>query len=321
MFNKIIPINKMKDDPILPHPKHLHLTNVFIPDAQTYAVSVEDPRKIGDKNAYVCYTVRCTRKAENTSTIVMRRYSDFDWLCEHLKIAHPSCVVPQIPEKTLTGNFDEGLMAFRARELTRFLQRVLAHPVMSSDEAVQFFISATEEDFAARRSQKESKEGFFASFMRAASTALGSQEDPDPWFAEKADQVLSREILLTQMLQTVQKMILQYQGISRSLAEHVASLRDFIKDFDECSLRTTIEKNIQGLEQTKELVDDMVCELSVTVSGNLLDYIHELQSINSLIERRIPLLRAYLNANKDGNAGDKAEEAKSKKKRQEGENK
>jgi len=308
MLAKLI---KIKDDPILPQPKYLHLPQVYVPDTQTYAVSVEDPKKVGDKNAYVSYTVRCTRKAENSSTLVTRRYSDFEWLCEHLKIAHPSCVVPQVPEKSLSGNFDEGLMAFRARELTRFLQRILSHPVLSSDDAVQFFIGATEEDFAQRRAQKDDKEGFFASLKRAASTALGAPDDPDTWFADKANEVLSREVLLTQMLQVVQRMILQYQGLSRTLVEHVASLRAFAESTDEGSLKTCIENNINGLEQTKELIDDMVCELTVTVSGNILDYIHELQAINGLIERRIPLVRAYTSASKEGGEDtSKSDEAK-----------
>lgn len=80
----------------------VQLPVVFAPDTQNYSVVVENPRKVGDKNAYVAYTVRVTRTAENTTTVVDRRYSDFDWLCEHLKASHPSCVVPQIPEKTFS---------------------------------------------------------------------------------------------------------------------------------------------------------------------------------------------------------------------------
>jgi len=299
-------LNKLKDDPILPNPKSLHLPQVYVPDNSVYIVSVENPRKVGDKNAFVAYTVKVTRRAENTTTVVDRRYSDFDWLCERLKLLHPSCVVPQIPEKTIGGNFDEGLMAFRARELTRFLQRILAHPLMTNDEVVQFFITATEGAFAEKRNQKDGpqKEGFFSSLMRAASTAMGVQEDPDPWFKEKADDVLSREILLTQLLQTVQRMIMQYQALSKVLASHVSTLRDFMTGLDTMALKDVFEADCQALGHTKELVDDMVCQLSVTVNGNILDYIHELQAINSLIERRVPLVRAYVAASKEGDASE-----------------
>jgi len=303
-------LSKIKDDPILPAPKLLHLVPVFIPDTSSYVVSVENPRKIGDKNPYVAYTVKTTRKAENSTSIVERRYSDFEWLWELLRVTHPSCVVPQIPEKTISGNFDEGLMAFRARELTRFLQRVLAHPLMSTDEAVQFFITASEADFAARRSRKESKEGFFASLKRVASTAMGAQDDPEPWFKEKADEVLGREVLLTQMLQTVQRIILQYQQLRKLIIVHVETYRSFLEYFDGASTKDAVQKFCQNLDQTKNLIDDYLCELSVTVSGNILDYIHELQSINSLIERRVPLLRAYLSASKGAASGSAEASAK-----------
>jgi len=302
--------SKIKDDPILAEPKYLHLTHVFLPDQSNYVVSVENPRKIGDKSAYVAYTVKVTRRQENTTTIVDRRYSDFDWLWEYLKVAHPSCVVPQIPEKTLYNNFDEGFMAFRARELTRFLQRILSHPLMSTDDAVQIFITATEDEFAQKRKEGVPKEGFFASLFRAASTALGAQEDPDPWFKQKADDVLDREIALTQLLGTVQKMVITYQTLAKTLTAHISQLRDFMTTIDKEPLRDVFETNCQALGRTKELIEDMVCQLSVTVNGNLLDYIHELQAVNGLIERRVPLVRAYLAANKEGDST-KLQEAQS----------
>lgn len=67
-----------------------------------YTVNVENPEKVGEKNSYVVYTVRSTKTADNTTAVQQRRYNDFMWFYEHLKTAHPSCVVPQIPEKTLS---------------------------------------------------------------------------------------------------------------------------------------------------------------------------------------------------------------------------
>jgi len=302
-------LNKIKDDPILPEPRYIRIPPVFIPDQQNYVVSVENPRKIGDKNAYVSYTVKCTRKAENATTHVERRYSDFEWLWEHLKLAHPTCVVPQIPEKTMSGNFDEGLMAFRAREMTRFLQRVLAHPLMSTDEAVQVFVTASESEFAARRSEKGvfQKDNFITQLKRAATSVLNVQEDPDEWFKDKADDILHREVLLTQMLTTVQRTILSYQGLIKVYNAQAATLREFIKGVDEGHLKSTLENEVKALDDAREIMEDMAFHLSVTVSGNILDYIHELQSIHSLIERRAPYLREYATASKDSSKGQEAQ--------------
>jgi len=294
-------IKSMTEEPaVLAEPKHMHLTPVFNPDTKSYTVSVTNPRKVGEKNAYVAYTVKVLNHSDKSYHEVERRYSDFDWLCEHLKSVHPSCVVPQIPEKTLSGNFDEGLMAFRARELMRFLQRVLAHPIMSEDEAVQTFITADETTFNERRSRKENKEGFLASLKAKASSLAGSGSkidgDPEPWFSERADDVLSREVALTQMVQVVQKMIIQYQAMIKKYDAHIDGLREFITVVGDGSLATALQNQCSALEKTKEYLEDMVCQLTVTVNGNLLDYIHELQSINAVLERRTPLVKAYLSA-------------------------
>jgi len=296
-------LNKIKsltEEPaILAEPRHMKLVPVFCPDTKAYTVTVTNPRKVGEKNAYVAYTLKVLNHSDKSYNEVDRRYSDFDWLCEHLKTAHPSCVVPQIPEKTITGKFDESLMAFRARELMRFLQRVLAHPVMADDEAVQTFITANESEFAARRNRKEGKEssGFFFSLkQKAVNLTTGSKvdNDPEPWFTEMADDVLQREVTLTQMVQTVQKMINQYQAMIKKYVAHVASMRELISSLSAGSLVTAIENQCKALEQTKEYLEDIVCHLTVTVNGNLLDYIHELQAITAVLERRVPLVKTYL---------------------------
>jgi len=300
---------------VLAEPKHMHLLPVFNPDTKAYTVSVTNPRKVGEKNAYVAYTIKTTNHGDKSYHEVDRRYSDFDWLCEHLKTAHPSCVVPQIPEKTISGNFEEGLMAFRARELTRFLQRVLAHPVMAEDEAVQTFITGTEADFAARRNRKDGKESFLAT-LKAKAVGLASggskvDNDPEPWFTEKADDILKREVALTQMVQTSQKMIIQYQMMIKKYTAHIDSLRELMGLITDGTLKTAMENECSTLEQTKEYMDDMVCQLTVTINGNLLDYIHELQAVNAVLERRVPLVKAYLSS-KSGSENSPSPEAQSK---------
>jgi len=296
-------INKLKsltEEPsVLAEPKHMRLVPVFNIDSKTYTVTVSNPRKIGEKNAYVAYTVKVLNHSDKSYSEVDRRYSDFDWLCEHLKTTHPSCVVPQIPEKTISGNFDEGLMAFRARELMRFLQRVLAHPVMAEDEAVQIFITANEPDFAARRNRKDGKASFFTALkQRAVNLTTGSKvdNDPEPWFTEKADDILKREVTLTQMVQTGQKMINTYQAMIKKYDSHIAALRELSSSLSVDSLKTAIDTECKTLEQTKEYLEDLVCVLTVTINGNVLDYIHELQSINAVLERRVPLVKAFLSA-------------------------
>jgi len=294
-------LNKIKSltetPSVLAEPRHMRLVPVFNIDTKTYTVTVTNPRKIGEKNAYVAYTVKVLNHNDKSYSEVDRRYSDFDWLCEHLKTAHPSCVVPQIPEKTLSGNFEESLMAFRARELQRFLQRVLSHPVMAEDEAVQIFITANESDFAARRNRKEGKTNFFTMMKQKAvnlATSSKVDNDPEPWFTEKADDILKREVTLTQMAQTGQKMINQLQTMIKKYDTHASSLRELSSSLSVDSLKTAIETECKTLEETKEYLEDLVCVITVTINGNILDYIHELQAINAVLERRVPLVKTFL---------------------------
>ena len=72
------------------------------PDKSVYDVVVENPQKVGEKKSYVAYTVRTVTTADNKTTEQQRRYNDFFWLYEHLKATHPTCVVPQVPEKTIS---------------------------------------------------------------------------------------------------------------------------------------------------------------------------------------------------------------------------
>jgi len=310
-------LNKIKsltEEPsVIAEPKHMHLHSVFNPDTRAYTVSVTNPRKIGEKNAYVVYTLKVTNHSDKSYNEVDRRYSDFDWLCEQLKTAHPSCVVPQIPEKTITGKFDEGLMAFRARELQRFLQRVLSHPVMSENEAVQTFITANESQFAARRSRKEGGGGFFASLKnRAVNLASGNKvdNDPEPWFTEKADDIEKREVILSQMAQTGQKIINQYQMMIKKSIAHISGLRDLIGALEPGSLVTAMENECKALESTKELLEDIVCQLTMTINGNILDYLHELQAVNAVLERRVPLVKTFLSAQSASEGGSPEAQAK-----------
>jgi len=169
---------------------------------------------------------------------------------------------------------------------------------MGEDEAVQTFISANEADFTARRNRKEGSQGFLNTLkQKAASLTAGGSKvegDPEPWFSEKADDILKREVALTQMVQGVQKMINQYQTMIKKYTAHIASLREFMQILSPGALNTAMSNEVNALEQAKEYLEDMVCQLTVTVNGNLLDYIHELQAINAVLERRAPLVRTFL---------------------------
>jgi hypothetical protein len=100
-----------------------------------YDLLVTNPQKQeGGPRGYVAYTIRVRNLRDNSEMSSFRRYSDFLWLHDRLRAAHPSCVVPPVPEKALGSKFSPELLHYRSRELTRFVQRIAAHPVLVEDE-------------------------------------------------------------------------------------------------------------------------------------------------------------------------------------------
>ena len=210
------------------------------------------------------------------------------------------------PTHTAGGKFDPVLLSYRARELSRFLQRVASHPVLRDDEAVQIFLTASEEDFAERRDRKEEapkeaapKQGFGAK-VKDFGFAMGAKvEDPEPWFDEQRQEVTSREVILTQMLQQAQRIVAQYKQLSLAYAEHATKVRELGEGVSDTDIEACCQRQATGLEKFKELLDDMACQVEITVKGSILDYIRELQAIAEVIDRRVPLVRAYTVANKE----------------------
>ena len=189
------------------------------------------------------------------------------------------------------------------------MQRVVAHPVLREDETVAIFLTAPADEFAARRDRKEDapKSKFMALVKNRASdlgyaVGVSKVDDPEPWFAEQAEEVVAREAVLTQMLQNTQRVISQYKQMAVRYAEQAAKLREFADADGDAALKEHCGRNAAALEHNKELLEDMACQANVTLRGNILDYVRELQAIMEVIDRRAPLVRAYTTANKDATA-------------------
>ncbi|GMM39064.1 Mvp1 protein [Saccharomycopsis crataegensis] len=73
---------------------------------------------------------------------VVRRYSDFVWLYETLLKKYPFRMVPGLPPKRFSGpNTDPLFLERRKRGLSRFLNIVMKHPVLSKEAIVIMFLT------------------------------------------------------------------------------------------------------------------------------------------------------------------------------------
>ncbi|KAI9305329.1 hypothetical protein BJ944DRAFT_265406 [Cunninghamella echinulata] len=97
------------------------------------------PQKQGRIFKHVNYLM----KSQLNQTAVKRRFTEFYILWESLIKRYPLRIVPNIPPKKIQGN--DAFLEKRRRGLTRFMNAIVRHEVLSKDELVQAFL--TNEDF------------------------------------------------------------------------------------------------------------------------------------------------------------------------------
>ena len=108
-------------------------------------VSVTNPTKVGDGlTAYAVYTVSTKNDDpayKKDQSIVVRRYSDFQWLRGRLSTLYPGIVLFPLPEKTVTTSpFQSDFLEHRRSGLETFLKKVVEHPVLATCEDVVMFL-------------------------------------------------------------------------------------------------------------------------------------------------------------------------------------
>ncbi|XP_023584553.1 sorting nexin-9 isoform X2 [Trichechus manatus latirostris] len=111
----------------------------------TFDCVVADPKK-GTKmyglKSYIEYQLTPT----NTNRSVNHRYKHFDWLYERLLVKFGSAIpIPSLPDKQVTGRFEEEFIKMRMERLQGWMTRMCRHPVISESEVFQQFLNFRDE--------------------------------------------------------------------------------------------------------------------------------------------------------------------------------
>ncbi|XP_072542230.1 sorting nexin-9b isoform X2 [Salminus brasiliensis] len=114
------------------------------PETQLDCV-VADPKK-GSKmyglKSYIEYQVT----PNTTNKPVNHRYKHFDWLYERLLDKFGSAIpIPCLPDKQVTGRFEEEFIKMRMERLQAWMTRMCRHPVVSNSEVFQLFLTYKDE--------------------------------------------------------------------------------------------------------------------------------------------------------------------------------
>ncbi|XP_053794849.1 sorting nexin-9 isoform X2 [Vidua chalybeata] len=118
---------------------------MWVYPTSTFDCVVADPKK-GSKmyglKSYIEYQLTCT----NTNRPVNHRYKHFDWLYERLLVKFGLAIpIPSLPDKQVTGRFEEEFIKMRMERLQAWMTRMCRHPVVSESEVFQQFLNFRDE--------------------------------------------------------------------------------------------------------------------------------------------------------------------------------
>ncbi|XP_055996699.1 sorting nexin-33-like isoform X3 [Ostrea edulis] len=129
--------------------------------SQPYTCSVKSPKKeskLKGLKSYIAYQL--TPSFSNIQ--VSRRYKHFDWLHERLE-AKFSCVpISPLPDKAISGRYEDDFVSERMRQLQLWVDRIVRHPVISQSEVFNHFLTCTDEKkwkAGKRKAEKDEYQG------------------------------------------------------------------------------------------------------------------------------------------------------------------
>lgn len=156
----------------------------------TFDCIVADPKK-GTKmyglKSYIEYQLTTT----NTNRSVNHRYKHFDWLYERLLVKFGLAIpIPSLPDKQVTGRFEEEFIKMRMERLQSWMSRMCRHPVVSESDVFQQFLNFRDEKEWKTGKRKAEKDELVGSMI--FSTIDPEADDLDVLEVEQKCEAVSR---------------------------------------------------------------------------------------------------------------------------------
>ncbi|KAK0399147.1 hypothetical protein QR680_002919 [Steinernema hermaphroditum] len=116
----------------------------WTPIQQYYSCTVDNPKKeskLKGLKSFIAYSVTSSLNGIQVS----RRYKHFDWLHEQLSQKYILIPIPPLPEKQVSGRYEEELIEHRKNILQLWVTKICRHPVLSKSDVWMHFITCTDE--------------------------------------------------------------------------------------------------------------------------------------------------------------------------------
>ncbi|GAU97003.1 hypothetical protein RvY_08367 [Ramazzottius varieornatus] len=113
-------------------------------NGQPYTCEIFSPKKeskLKGLKTFIAYQL----VPSMTNITVSRRYKHFDWLHERLKEKFVLIPIPPLPDKQVTGRYEDDFIEHRMAQLKLWVHYLCRHPVLSQSEVWQHFLNCTDE--------------------------------------------------------------------------------------------------------------------------------------------------------------------------------
>ncbi|XP_055597737.1 sorting nexin lst-4 [Uranotaenia lowii] len=155
---------------------------IWKPMRDGYTVTVDSPKKEKKFNGLKSFIAYQLTPSFNNIP-VSRRYKHFDWLHERLVDKFCLIPIPPLPDKQISGRYDEEFVEHRRVQLQEFVDWMCRHPVLSTCAVWMHFLTCTDEKkwkTGKRSAEKDPLVGttFCASIFPPDKNLLPSQVDP-----------------------------------------------------------------------------------------------------------------------------------------------
>ncbi|XP_027507455.1 sorting nexin-7 isoform X1 [Corapipo altera] len=166
------------------------------PELRDLFITVDDPEShITAIETFITYrVVTKTSRGEFDSSEyeVRRRYQDFLWLKSKLEEAHPTLIIPPLPEKFImkgmVERFSDEFIETRRKALHKFLNRIADHPTLTFNEDFKIFLTAQAWELSSHKKQGPGLLSRMGQTVRAvASSVRGAVKNRPGMFTEIND--------------------------------------------------------------------------------------------------------------------------------------
>ncbi|XP_063971952.1 sorting nexin lst-4 [Diachasmimorpha longicaudata] len=117
---------------------------MWLPTGEHYSCIITSPKKESKLKGLKSFIVYQLTPTFNNIQ-VSRRYKRFDWLHERLEEKFCFISIPPLPDKQISGRYEEQFIEHRRTQLQEFVDYVCRHPVLSRSRVWEHFITCTDE--------------------------------------------------------------------------------------------------------------------------------------------------------------------------------